>query len=162
MTAVGVAGSTHYDYQSIGANPWLGQVAYIGGNWRYRNTLGPLVPMNQPNVIMTWDAASESWKCSTNANGGPGFACNLAWDVEWKPRAYMAEQVVRAEFDELTPDLLEVWSWRDQAAMLPGHQVYRTHKGGLLWGPDHVRGLTRKLGSQTVPQVAGAYVQFLP
>jgi hypothetical protein len=74
----------------------------------------------------------------------------------------MGEQVVRAEFDELTPDMTAAWSWRDLPGELPGAGVKLTHLGGNLWTPDHVRGLTRKLGTAGVPAVLDAFVEWQP
>ena len=159
QATVGPAGGTSFQFVEV-ASGTIATVYWSGGVWNLLYQQSGPQDWTLCNLALTWDGTSKSWKGSDSRIKVSGSACSQDLDFEWLPRAWMAEQVVRAEFDELTDDLAAAWSWRSQADELPGAVGKFIHRTGNLWTPGHVRGLTRKLGTAGVPGVLDPFVEW--
>lgn len=144
-----------------GGGGWNGFMFWTGALWRFVCNIGPLAPWNPVNQPLTWNAGTERFDgIGYTTNCGPGFSWVLTFDVSWQPRMYAGEQVLRADLDELD-GAGEKWSWFEAPGDLPGAAYKRTHLGGYLWLPNHTRGLTRKFGSSSLPEVLDPWVEWV-
>lgn len=142
------------------AEPYTLIIAWNGAAWTFQFNWGN-------NFFLffgagAWVAGTKSWDY-TSTIFGPGVGCIGNATIKWTPRAWCSEQIIRRNPASLAPDYYDerlsaggdVLQWLQPSVPLVGARTWQSQGAGLVWAPDHVRGLTFKSGSQVGPRALG-------